>query len=686
MLASYCTSTCHVDASRTDRQFNGKKYTHGRSLKPLDRLDHRRYTGIFPRGGAVDRYTDVLQIAQHPLGVSRARRGGNGVESRMRGGAAEREWQPEFRSLVGKRSRMSRKRILNRFYASSVSTLHPHRDDPSSSSPSLLYQSFPHAVSDYRGDVSNFYSEDKKEDTSGGTHAEEGFFSGWKAKSWNHGRNFLERSFGIQEEKDELSSLPYVLTRKEYGYNDVHFSKDMNSVHTLTQKKSGNTMIYRYFGRNVARSSKSDSIPFIVLAPSTDHWKIVGKILAARGFNVMVCERTKEQKEKRSKANFTSKEERSEEMGESAVVEGEALTSAVLDALKWQRAILVGCDQEAALAVEAALNLAPDRVAGLVLCGDLSDLEKEIESSVRLEEGEGGGEDVSLDGFLRDYVNCPSSIIWDGDASSWSTSHGQDFDSSAASKTGGSAADGIIRSVVIGGGLAPHRRMPEQFAWTLTRFVENRVSVRSREPSRDAHEMQSDVNRPQHIFWRDILPPRVVEVLDDIFAPGSLLVTGRVIATAIIYLSITRVSIFHYHNIRGLREAFMSPQTFRKLLAIPGILLQRKMRILPNETNNAGILSRYSRKMEHPSIQESEIESKGPDDIKSPSESASSGLENFKQEIDENIQTSPHTEEETESQPPSNKGAKGDLPLPPSENLADKEHLYKFLFFDQIVS
>lgn len=667
VLASYCTSTCHVHAARTDKQVNDK-FTRGHNLKHLDRLDHRRYNGIFPRGGAVDRYTDVLQIAQHPLGDLRARRrGASGVErgsiNRMSGGSAlGREWQQDSRNLQGKRSRMSRKRILNRLYASPMSTLHRHHRDGSVSSSSMFYHSFPHVVSDYKGgEILNSYTEDEKEDIGdGSSRPEEGFFSGWKAKSWNPGQN-LERPFAIQEEKEELSSLPFILTRKDYGYDDMHFNKDQGASHTLTQKKSRNTIIYRYFGRSVARSSKSDSIPFIVLAPSTDHWKIVGKILAARGFNVMVCERTKEQKEKRLQSNFSTKEERSEEL-DPIVVEGEALTSAVLDALKWQRAILVGCDQEAALALEAALNLAPDRVAGLVLCGDLSDLEKEIERSAGLEEVEGGDE-ISLDGFLRDYVDCPCSIIWDGDASSWSTSHGQDFDSSAASKM---SADGNLRSVVIGGGLAPHRRMPEQFAWSLTRFVENKVSMRSREAGVDAREMQSEVNKPQHIVWRDILPPKVVQALDEIFAPGSLLVTGRVIATAIIYLSITRVSLFHYHNIRGLREAVMNPQNLRKILTIPGILLQRKMKLLPD-------------------IKENDKQS----NVQSSSERGSSGIEKI-EEKDDNIQSPPtsppRAEEELDPEPRSNHGTKDNMPLPPPENLAEKEHLYKFLFFDQIVS
>jgi hypothetical protein len=387
--------------------------------------------------------------------------------------------------------------------------------------------------------------------------------------------------------------LPYILSRKEHTVPSKTSlvpepQRDASEIMNRKDNQS-NPIIYRYFGRSRARSSRSDSISFIVLGPSADHWKVVGKILAARGFNVMVCERTKEQKIKSSE-NFTVKDADGQEHD---VVEGEALTQAVLDALKWQKAILVGCDQEAVLAMEAALRLAPDRIAGLVLCGDLSSLQEHIEKqfSALNSSSDLMDEEVTVDTFLEDNVDCPCSIIWDGDASSWSTSNSEDLPSSmGVSRVKGS--DGGNRNVIIGGGLAPHRRLPEQFAWTLTRFVENHVSPHSQDngignelSAMEQLEQQVDneinlstsMTRKLHSgVWRDILPPRFTKAVDEVFAPGSLLVTGRVIATAIIYLSITRASLFQYHNIKDIRAALLNPTNLKNLLAIPGAFLRRR--------------------------------------------------------------------------------------------------------------
>lgn len=57
-------------------------------------------------------------------------------------------------------------------------------------------------------------------------------------------------------------------------------------------------VVYQYFGRSRSRGgqsfqSQSDESPlnFILLGPNVDHWKTIGQTLAARGFNVMACER-----------------------------------------------------------------------------------------------------------------------------------------------------------------------------------------------------------------------------------------------------------------------------------------------------------------------------------------------------------------------------------------------------------
>ena len=553
-----------------------------------------KQTGIFPRGGALAKYTDVLQISQRT----------NSIKKRP----TRRE--SSFRSMT-----------------------------------STLAQPF--VVSDHY--TPNLVVEESNEEPT--------------------------RSRGF---------LPYILTRKEYDSPSLSKTNQIPEPH---QESSGNPIIYRYFGRARSRSSRSDSVPFIIIGPSADHWKIVGKILAARGFNVMVCERTKDTKEKKKK-------NKTRQLYNDEVVEGEALTLAVLDALKWQKAVLVGCDQEAVLAIEAALRLAPDRVAGLVLCGDLADVQEHIAqqiADIKASSPTEGDEEMNIDSFLRDYVDCPCSIIWDGDASTWSTSHSEDLDQSVFKAVDG----GGSRSVIIGGGLAPHRRLPEQFAWTLTRFVENRVS--SQAVAQDAsdlsaiEQLEKDIehehgveSRKQHIVWRDILPPRVTEALDEIFAPGSLLVTGRMIATAIIYLSITRASLFQYHNIGDIRTALLNPKNIRKLLALPGMFLRRRKR-----DGDEGLENTTADK-------DSDLSLK---DI-------------FQDEVDENekLQTEPFPEEEedTHSHSHEEKEAENDdndFPLEDepeeeydmhddgrNENFqyeddkADKQLLHKFLFFDQIVS
>lgn len=709
-MIAYCTTCRHIPtavaSSATDRTSQSFRIRNRRmttsssssSFSWVDRLEDRRKrsTGIFPRGGAVSRYTDLFQIA--PNGGTSGRRQ---EMRRRRRRSRQLGMEQDIMANVMMRKQGMKKKLYKRV---NVSTLHPY-----SESPSLFYHSYPHVASweENGGRGEEDWNLDRAEHETGQKDRLDhpnGFFSGWKAKSWNRKSDLIVDDDGHTKSK-EKSSLPYVLTRKESDYEDFPFGTPATTTSvsrntTPEQRPKGNTIIYRYFGRSVTRSVKSNSIPFIVIAPSTDHWKIVGKILAARGFNVMVCERTKEQKEhcpplaciRKEIETYLSSTQETDATSET-MVEGEALTSAVLDALKWQKAILVGCDEEASLAIEAALKLAPDRVAGLVLCGDLSGIEKEIQDVVVNTAADENEDDVTLDGFLSSHIGCPCSIIWDGDASSWSTSHGEEFDSTSVSKLGG---DGSTRSVIIGGGLAPHRRMPEQFAWTLTRFVENRVSL-SRLMEAKANgadrEIQPDGVK-QHIVWRDVLPPGVVKTLDEIFAPGSLLVMGRVIATAIIYLSITRVSLFHYHNIRAFREVVLNRQNFRNLWTIPGLILQRRWNRTVSQ--EIGMGSRvHGRSMmkdgdSHPNRKDETMKSDDSfESIRIDSDKDGQGYENDK------IQLTPPTESAPKSSPDEqqNNGDNAEdesgnisKPFPAPEKHLDGQYLQKFLFFDQIVS
>jgi hypothetical protein len=614
----------HIRVS-ADQRFNRRSYNAYSAM---------RQTGIFPRGGGgtVDRYTDVLQIAQRKTKSPSATR------------ATRRE--PSLKI-------------------------------------SMFSPSHPFVASDHYDatrlpdDDDSFFEQDEEEDSD---------------------QDFVEE--GAEDGREVLSSLPYILTRKEFGAQ----SKTANEHVASSQPTNSNyPIIYRYFGRSRARSSRSDSIPFIILGPSADHWKIVGKILASRGFNVMVCERTKEQKEK-SEMDLKGKWISALHWKQNQIVEGEALTNAVLDALKWQKAVLVGCDKEAVLAIDAALKLAPDRVAGVVLCGDLSDLDEHVKKKVRCTlspDGVEGDEDINVDDFLRDFVDCPCSIIWDGDASSWSTSHSEQFGSSF-SKGG----DGASRSVIIGGGLAPHRRLPEQFAWTLTRFVENRVSsqiiandIDEQDPDeqieadmRRGFKSRVQVSRKHSIVWKNILPPAVTEALDEIFAPGNLLVTGRVIATAIIYLSITRVSLFQYHNISDLRAFIVNPSNLRKLVAVPGMFLRNRIGNRNGRAQNSvngNALSTIFRD----EVDENE---KLQTEVLSDSLSESTTIEEEEEEEEEESKPEEDSLPSNNVAPsiaPSTEENENDVEVDDDsssfDQLADdlgKKHLQKFLFFDQIVS
>ena len=253
---------------------------------------------------------------------------------------------------------------------------------------------------------------------------------------------------------------------------------------------------YRYFGKSRSRLRNHDSIPFILLGPSVDDWKTVGQNLAARGFSVMAASLDEEEGSgptSNGSGGATVPHEQHERMVE-----------AILEALRWNRAILVGCDGAAILAIKAALRLAPEgRVAGLLLCGDLSDVQRQT---------------GDIDVFLERNLACPFSVIWDGD------------------KSVTPAAEDIVteshRCLIRGGGSAPHRRLPEQFAWALTRFVEEKVAP-----------LRNGISEAASAARRFRFPD------SKLVTPGSLLVAGRVLAEVVFYVSAMKVIMFQYENI-----------------------------------------------------------------------------------------------------------------------------------------
>jgi len=288
-------------------------------------------------------------------------------------------------------------------------------------------------------------------------------------------------------------------------------------------------VVYQYFGRSRSRVHTADSIPFILLGPTVDHWKTVGHTLASRGFSVMACEIVQDR----------------ENAGDPE--QGKNLILAVLDALRWNRAILVGCDSEAALAIEAAIQLAPERVKGLVLCGDLTSADQmarraaavDTERLTKFLKQEDKRRHIALDALLNTYLECPYTLIWDGDVAQAPKASG---DTQAINMNSGDMFR-FNRCLILGGGTAPHRRRPEQFAWALTRFVEEKVAPRS--VPLQIHAAQHGDSRDKRGAWK------VPGAVENIFSQGSLLVAGRIFASVVFYVTAMKIAVYQYDSLRG---------------------------------------------------------------------------------------------------------------------------------------
>lgn len=353
---------------------------------------------------------------------------------------------------------------------------------------------------------------------------------------------------------EELDETGQILSR-HLSYDLLH--QDGKEGTVAKDKFPHSPVVYRYFGRSVVRTHRSDSTSFILIGPCVDHWKSVGQILASRGFNVMACERVKSR-------NHDGNATASETTPYSDAKEGENLVLSVLEALRWNKAIVVGCDDESHLAVEAALRLAPKRIAGLVLCGELSSVNDFV---AHLAAPEQDGRDskpigaFSIDSYLRDNLDCPFAVVWDGGIPKALKG--------AKTPLGEMLGD---RCLVLGGGTAPHRRLPEQFAWVLTRFVEEKVATQLSHPSvstlpnkeeKDGIHFSDDGKSSDRVN-RMRLPP----FLEEFFSPGTFIVAGRVAAAALFYVTALKVVVYQYDNVRsgmlGLRSSVETVSSWQK--------------------------------------------------------------------------------------------------------------------------
>ena len=513
-------------------------------------------------------------------------------------------------------------------------------------------------------------------------------------------RNKSKRTDPIDDTLDDLKSDGYHFSR-----NDVGITQDDEAVKKKSQvddtadtthtKNVGNPIIYRYFGRARARSVRSDSIPFIIISKegSVDHWKDVGRILGSRGFNTIVIERVKN-----SKSNPPHESTTAGVIGKNAKIshqhyldsssESVGLVDSILDMLKWQRAILVGCDEESVLGIEAASQLAPDRVVGLILCGDLSSLTSKIREYYSAEEEE----KINIEYFLKHSIECPCQVIWDGDTASWPIMKHISSDFPVTTS---------ISKIILGSGFIPHRRAPEQFAWTLTRFVEERISTLHQLVGANLDEAIAEQNSPNRkIRWNNLLP------LSQIVTPGTMLVSGRIIATTVIYICMAKAAFVQYRNIRGIQNAFLSLSklsTFQNLFSkLRNNSWREKIFLhIRKSLFNQFPQKSKARKDKHESIelpQETQTATEEETTNEVPLESQTATEEEMTNEVPLESQTA--TEEEMTNELPleSQTTTEEEITPQPAEEENEQEDikweeiddysplLQKLLFFDQIIS
>ena len=299
-------------------------------------------------------------------------------------------------------------------------------------------------------------------------------------------------------------------------------------------------IVYRYFGRSSARSRK-DHIPFIVLSPRVDYWKAAGTILASKGFSVMACET--------SRSSVSSAIKGRDQGTIDAANKGERMVSTALDALRWKRAVIVGNDSGGVAALEAALRLGPERVAGLVLCGDLTQVNEYVKSLLPSTPSISNLQSnvvrkPALDEFLDNFLPCPSIIVWDGDLHTLPTYH-----KGSNLKLPDYKLRELHRQIILGGGSSPHRRLPEQFSWVLSRFVEKHFA----NPTSIAADAPNKVSQTHKIArggsaasTNSILG---MTFIDRFFPQESMTVVGRLLAAGIIYMTAANVLLFQYHNL-----------------------------------------------------------------------------------------------------------------------------------------
>lgn len=329
--------------------------------------------------------------------------------------------------------------------------------------------------------------------------------------AWNPFRRSRELTEFKPWESPPSSLLPEVQEEDDNESDQEARSNDHDSdqefrweTHESESAPRHSPVVYRLYSRNRSRALSAGSIPFVLIGRNVDHFKVIGQELADRGFSVLACERVRG------------------EDGQAIDDDGALLIRKLLETLRWNRVVLVGCDDEASLAIQAALQLSPQHVVGLVLVGNL----QAAQDMFGLEQA---AERFPLDAFLQEYLQCPFTIVTDAEAPR-----------SPSRRSAADTADRLPqhRTLILGGGAAPHRRRPEHFAWVLTRFVEEKIAPDVSLARGGQQEQASAMpeRRPVDQFVR----------LQELLAPESLVVAGRALATALFYWSVMKVTIYQY--------------------------------------------------------------------------------------------------------------------------------------------
>ena len=371
-----------------------------------------------------------------------------------------------------------------------------------------------------------------------------------------------ERHFAVDE--DDLRFSAFENDEGVFSSDSSIYSDDFDA-HEGSNARKSIPLAYRFYRRSVYRQRSTWSIPFVLVGPNVDHWKEAGQALASAGFSAIACERVREEEDDKSTSSKL-KSELNDSDSAMAILD-------LLDALRWNRAVLVGCDSESVLAIQAALHLAPHRVVGLVLCGTLDSAEDFV-GHMQPQTIQRYGT-FAVDSFLRQFVDCPTMIVWDGDKSF------QDERIVAGSSTSQDAAYvstlASERIPIRGSGYVPHRRQPEYLSWVLTRFVEEFVAPyhskdMNVQKTRKDEQSNGHPRKDQYsVYIRGKNRNLFRQQITALFSEEGMVVSGRIVANIIFYAAAIRVGIYQYNNFRNGIFDFHTKLTM--LSSAPGRLL-----------------------------------------------------------------------------------------------------------------